>query len=230
MDMNKSSEDILCEAFAEVGKAYGYENVTAVFGAFKDFKVQWTRNYRMAQFRVGDYLEGAPKEAFTGLANTLFARITGKEDVPYSEEMREYVLAPEFAQKWRGLYISRSQSLTRVAQGDERNLLDSVNRLAEAGLIDPSEDIQVCWTKDNSSPRAASCSVLFKLIAVNRTLDDADIPDFVVDYAVYTQWLRITEGRKVFGVSQDVFTRNKETKFENYEGAERLLDKLCLYL
>ena len=219
------------QVFAGVGKKYGYDSVTAEFTDFKEFKVQWSRSYKFANFRVSDYLEDAPAEVLEGLAATLFAKISGMQDEPYSKAMREWVLAPEFSQKHRPIYIERSKGLTGVAEGNERDLAESFVRLEEAGLVDhdAAQHMMVCWNVDDRRKAAAS-SLLMKVISVSDVLDDADIPDFVVDYAVYTQYLKILKGAVVFGYSTEVYTRDEETKFAKYKEAERFLDKLNLGL
>jgi hypothetical protein len=98
------------------------------------------------------------------------------------------------------------------------------------GLIDPAAGIRVVWTMNSDNQRAASCSVLFKVVAVNIHLDDPEVPDEVLDYAVYTQWLRITEGAKVFGKSTEVYTRPQEEKYPKFHEAENYLDNLNLFL
>ena len=58
MDM---ATEVLEAAFRKVGRGYGYESVSAEFSDFREFKVQWSRSYRYAHFRVSDYLSDAPQ-------------------------------------------------------------------------------------------------------------------------------------------------------------------------
>lgn len=220
----------LNKAFKKIGKQYGYDMVAAEFGVFKEFKVQWSRSYRQALFKVSDYMEDAPYEAFESLAATLFARIDGREEVPYKRAMRDWVLSPDFAEKKRYQYIHRSRNLTGSKIGFERDLQDSIDRLADMGLFDKSKGIEASWTINSDSPKAASYSVLFKLIAVSSQLDDLHVPDYVVDYAVYSQYLKIVKGAELFGFTTEVYTRDDEKKFEKYHEAERALDRMSLYL
>ena len=224
-----TAEEELNSAFRKVGREYGYESVSAEFTDFKEFKVQWSRSYKFAHFKVSDYLGDAPMEVFTGLANTLFAKIAGTEEVPYSKTMREWVLSPTFSRNKRPIYIERSGSITGSPVGNERDLQDSVDRLAAMGLVDPEENFQVSWNTDTNR-KAASSSLLMRLIAVSSVLDDADIPDFVIDYAVYSQYLKIVKGAQVFGFTTEVYTRDEERRFGKYKEAERMLDKMSLRL
>ncbi len=73
------------------GEDYGYNNIAAEFAAYKDFKVRWTRSYRWANFQVSDYLSDAPRAVIDGLADTLFSKIAGGDEKPYSNAMRDWV-------------------------------------------------------------------------------------------------------------------------------------------
>lgn len=218
------------DAFQKVGAEYGYDTVSVEFVAFKEFKVQWSRSYKYAHFRLSDYLKDAPSEIFESLAYTIYAKIAGKEEVPYSKTMRTWALSPEFSESKRPVYISRSRNFVTETEGKERDLNDSFDRLKEMGLIEDASNIRMVWVKDSRSGKAASCSVLMRLIAISDALDDADIPDFVIDFAIYSQYLRIVKGAEVFGITGEVYTREEERKFEKYREAERMLDKLSLYL
>lgn len=224
-----AAED-LNRAFQKVGLKYGFESVTAEFAVFKEFKVQWNRAYRFISFRVSDYMEDAPYEAYEALAGTLFAKIEGREEVPYKKAMRDWVLAPEFSASKRYKYVHRARNITGSPAGYERDLRDSLKRLQEMGLIENDAGIELTWTSDGNTPRAASCSVLFRLIVVSNQLDDLNVPDFVVDFAVYSQYLKIVKGAEVFGFTTEVYTREEEKKFEKYRDAEKMLDKMSLYL
>lgn len=216
--------------FQKVGKEYGYDTVTVEFIAFKEFKVQWSRGCRFIHFRLSDYLRDAPREVLEGLASTIFSRISGKEEIPYSKAMRDWALAPEFSETRRPTYRNRSRNISDTPQGNERNLLDSVDRLVAMGLIEEDANFELVWAKGDKTNKAASCSVLMRLITVSDKLDDANLPDFVIDFAIYSQYLRIVKGAEVFGITTEVFTREEERKFEKYREAEKMLDKMCLYL
>lgn len=217
-------------AFQKVGEEYGYTSCTVEFIAFKDFKVQWSRSSKFVHFRLSDYLEDAPEEVFEGLARTLFSKIVGKDDVPYSKAMREWVLNPEFSVSKRPIYKDRALYIKDTQSGNEKNLNDSVERLIEMGLVDKDADFEVIWTSNDRTERAASCSVLMRLITVSDRLDDSRVPDYALDFTIYSQYLRIIKGSEVFGITAEVYTREDERKFKQYREAERVLDKMSLYL
>ncbi len=222
--------EVLNRAFQDVGRRYGYDNVKADYVPFLDMKVQWQRSFKWAAFRVSDYMKGADGEVLECLANTLFSKITGENDKQYGEAMRSWVLDPDFSITKRPMYLKRSRTLTKESAGLKRNLADSMTRLAEKGLVDPGANVQTVWSLNNKLRRAASSSVLMRVIAVSDLLDDDKIPDYVVDYAVYCQYLRIIHGAENFGITTEIFTRDYERKFDKYKEAEAELDRLCIYI
>ena len=223
------TQEELSRAFQEVGEKYGYNNVTAEFANFTHLKVRWTRSYKTAEFRVSDYLLDADVKVLEDLANTLYSRIAGS-NCQYAESMRDWALNPEFSKNKRPVYLRRSRNLTRTSIGTTRNLQDSLTRLEEAGFIEKDSNVEVVWSTNKNSRRAGGCSVLMRLISISDELDSQDVPDYLVDYAVYCQYLRIIHGARTFGVSDDINTRDDERKYPRYREAENLLDKMCLFI
>lgn len=222
-------EETLDRIFKTLGEKYGYTNVDAEFADFREFKVQWQRSYRRAVFEVSDYVEDAGEDVIESLAETLFQRISGHKETLYGEPVRRFVTSDDFAPDHAERYFGRHRNLDRRTAGERRDLMDSVRRLRELGLWDDGEEnITLAWSRGSRSRTAGTCGVLMRVIGVNEILDDTDIPDFVVDFVVYKQYLRVTEGRKCFGITADIFTRDLERRYPHYREAERLLDKLCL--
>ena len=218
------AQDTLDELVRDVGKKFGYDIADAEFCDFKDFKVQWSRSYRYIHFRISDYLADAPAPVIRGFITLLFKKINGQDtDGGYGPEATEWVLNKAFAKSHRATYIKRS----KLKKADVR-LNEAVTRLQDMGLIDGKLDVRYCWQDANPS-KAASSSLLFKVVAVSTTLDEFT-PEFVLDYAIYTQYLKISEGQKVFGKTTEVYTRDKEVKFPQYKDAERFLDKRGMHL
>lgn len=227
--MNMTNKEMYEEAFREVGKEYGYENVAIEWTAFKQFKVQWQRSYKWIAFRISDYLKDAPVEIVKDLAESLFEKIKGKEGL-YNQRFADYVTAPEFSQTHRPTFIKRSRYLTSNGEGERKNLMDSVNRLVEANLIPADHNIQAVWNKDTRSDLASTYSVLMRTVMVNVGMDDYAVDDSTLDYVIYQQYLCIQAGMETFGTDEIVDTQDDQEKFPNYEEAKKELDRMMLAL
>ena len=55
------SNETLNGIFETVGRRYSYDDISAGFSQFRDFKVRWRRSYKWIEFDVSDYLEDAPE-------------------------------------------------------------------------------------------------------------------------------------------------------------------------
>lgn len=195
------SEDRGNMIFGNVGNEYGYENVSVEWSPFKAFKVQWQRSYNWISFRVSDYIKDAPSEVLEALAVSMFKRVKGERG-SYSDAFRKYVLAPEFSQKHRKTFIERGRYL--YADSENKNLSDSVDRLVKAGLIPEDHNIEVVWDHSYENGLASTYSVLMRTIMVSYQLDDKDVPDYTIDYAIYHAYLTIEAESKVFGTDVGV--------------------------
>lgn len=218
--------DIANEIFRNVGKEYGYENVSVDFVSFQQFKVQWQRSYNWITFKVSDYVKDAPCEILEDLARSLFERIAGRKG-EYSDRFKAYVLASEFSQIHRKTFIKRGRFLYK--DGEHKDLADSVDRLIKTGLIPEDHNIEVVWSH-NYTELASTYSTLMRTATVNYLLDDQDTPDEVLDYVVYHQYLNIEAGSKTFGTDETIDINEDLKKFDRHAEMVKELDKRCLAL
>ena len=183
-------------AFQDVAARHGIGRITSEFCSFRMFKIQWQYdNCRFGRMdcKVSDYLADAPYEVLEELAEAVISKAMGDaEEVRYGPLVRAYVTDPGFARRHQAEYLRRSRSLTPDSKGFSKDLAASVDRLRGRGLW-PDEDIAVVWNESMDILRAASCSVLMKLISVNDRLDDEDVEDDLLDWVVYTQAVRIRD-------------------------------------
>ena len=151
----EAAKEMLNDVFSNVGKNYGYENVSADFVAFKQFKVQWQRSYNWISFRISDYMTDAPENVMEDLAHALFEKIAGHEG-QYSPEMREWVLSDQFSIKKRPLFIKRGRYLSPGTEGEHKDLDDAIGRLVSNGLLPYDHNIMAVWNRDTRSDYAAT--------------------------------------------------------------------------
>lgn len=188
----------LTALFAAVGRRYGYEETTAEFAAFRDFKIKWTRSPRWISFEVSDYLSDAPERVMTSMAVTIFDRIKGEEAKAYDDEVSEWITSDEFVRSKQPLFVRRFRGLSRGTAGESRDLADSYERLIDCGLVERDPDVYIGWAGANRSLRVARSSVLMKVVAMSDLLDDEGVPEDVLDYCLYTQLAHIGMGFNPF--------------------------------
>ena len=227
--MTTTAEETMKGSFGTIGRKYGYDKVGAEFVAYRDFKVKWTRSYKWADFQVSDYLMDAPEVVFEDLADTLFSRITGAEDKPYSPEMTDWITSDGFRRNKQPIYVKRSRNITRSPKGEYRDLNESIDRLKGMGLIGSDAKPYLTWTKDDLAATAGYCSTLMDTIVISSALDSDCIPDCVTDYALYHEYLVTRDGWANFGKMEPIDIREEEKRFPKWRDAENWLGKMCLH-
>lgn len=189
-----NDNDVLTEAFVEAAAKYGYEDVTAEFVAFKDFKVKWSRSYRWARFFVSDYLMDAPRDVLVSVADTLFTKISGDMSTGYSEEVVEWLTSDSFVKSKQPVFVRRMRGLSLSTAGEQWDLSDSYERLVEKGMVERDPLIFIGWNYRSRRGCVGNSSVLMKTIAMSVSLDTTKISRDALDYALYSQVCHITLG------------------------------------
>ena len=69
-----------------------------------------------------------------------------------------------------------------------------------------------------------------KVIAISSVFDNTDVPEFVLDYVVYHEFIHLTTGRTPFGKKHGPDFKHEERKYPELKEAEAWLKRLCLYL
>ena len=173
-----ATEEKLNETFKKVGKEYGLDT-SATFAAYRDFKIRWQRTYHWAAFQITDYLQDAPEEVLENLARTIFEKINGN-DCGYSEPVVGWLTAPEFVDRLQPKFIKRDNRIS-LEEGRHKSLTEALERLKEKGLVEDDERMKIFWSNEVPSRKGAWSSMLMKVITVNRSLDDEEVPDEVLD-------------------------------------------------
>ena len=186
---------MLNRAMRNAGIKNGYEDITAEFSAFRDFKLKWTRSYKWISFEVRDYLRNAPQNVIESLAETVFAKIGGQDKTGYSEEVCEYLSSERFLRDNQDLFLKRFRGISQTTCGENVDLAEVYMRLVDRRLVERDPSLVIRWGASNKSDsRIGHSSVLMKTIIVNPRLDVEDISENAIDYALYTQICRVNLG------------------------------------
>ena len=206
--MENCNSEMLNRAMRKAGIRNGFEDISAEFSAFRDFKLKWTRSYKWISFEVSDYLRNAPENVMQSLAETVFARIRGEDRTAYSEEVCDYLNSKEFLEENQGMYLRRYRGISETARGENVDLLDSYRRLAERGLVEYDPKLVIRWSStEDRSRKIGRSSVLMRTIVMNPILDSEDTSEDALDYALYSQICHVKLG----------FGPTRENDAERYE-------------
>ncbi len=212
------SNEMLNRAMRNAGIRNGYEDITAEFSAFRDFKLKWTRSYKWISFEVSDYLRNAPQNVIESLAETVFAKIGGQDKTGYSEEVCEYLSSERFLRDNQDLFLKRFRGISQTPCGENIDLAEVYMRLVNRGLIERDPSLVIRWGASNKSDsRIGHSSVLMKTIIVNPKLDSEDISENAQDYALYSQICMVNTG---FGTTREGIAERYDAILSEYPRKE----------
>ena len=221
VEMSTITYERLNEIFQCAGSKYGFEEVTAEFVPFRSFNIRWRRTDKCADFKVTDYLEDAPEEVLTELAEGLFGRMHD-DTSGLLIEITNKISSHEFSECKQPIYLGRTTGITKNPQGRSKNLNDSISRLKEQHLITDEDTMGIflTWLKGGNAGNVGNSSVLMRAVIISDALDSDTVPDIVLDYAVYCELCLIKIGfysdkkilNEMFAGLENKFDRKDESK------------------
>ncbi|MDR1954461.1 MAG: hypothetical protein LBP82_00710 [Candidatus Methanoplasma sp.] len=200
---------------------------TASFGRPKEFQATWKRSGNVVEIMISDYLADAPDDVITDFFGGVADTIIGKRP-RYGIAFLNWVRSDEFISGKRKIYLRRSRNLRGTPQGNERDLIASLDRLLDSGHLS-GENIDnsfFSWTKNPNVRKVGYCSPMMRVVGVSSVLDDASVPEFVLDYVVYHESLHLARGYRPGERAHDRSFRTDEKRYEGHEEAERFLKDL----
>ena len=222
--MENCNSEMLNRAMRNAGIRNGYEDITAEFSAFRDFKLKWTRSYKWISFEVSDYLRNAPQNVIESLAETIYAKIGGQDRTSYSEEVCEYLNSERFLRDNQDLFLKRFKGISQTPCGENVDLTEVYTRLVDRGLVKRDPSLVIRWGASNRTDcRIGHSSVLMKTIIVNPKLDTEDISENALDFALYTQICRVNLG---FGNNREEDPERFETMLSAYPDRTQVMQEL----
>lgn len=115
--------------------------------------------------------------------------------------------------------------------GTYRNLIDSVQRLYEDGLLEDGDirNTAFSWTVGPNYTRLGYCATFARTVAVSSVLDDLSIPEFVLDYVVFHESMHLRQGYRPFDTNpHDPQFRAWMKRFPRAKEAEAILQRIPL--
>ena len=219
--------DRLSALFAEAGRDNGFEQITAEFATYKDFKIRWLRAYKWIEFQVSDYLSTAPEEVIAEMADTVFRKIRGEKG-PYTQRVCDWLSSEEFVRTNQPTFLRRSRGLSEGTVGNVRDLEEAYQRLIDRGLVERDPSLVILWKAGGQPSRVGAASVLMRVVTMSSSLDRETVPDEVVDYCLYAEIANIMVGFGKHGQERrDAYASILE-RYPGRDDIELRMRRLCL--
>ncbi len=176
------------------------------------------------EVELSDYLLEAPDKVLSDTCKSIVSWSLGRKYVQPAS-LSEYIRSDDFIVNSRHKYLDRTRSLSQTQQGRCKNLLDSVERLRDAQLIndDDFRNSYYTWAEHMAKYRFGQCNQIFRVVSVNPILDNDSVPDLILDYVIYHETLHLRQDMSKIRRPHNAQFRTWEHQFPEYDKAEEYL-------
>ncbi len=218
-------------AFAELG---GKREIPPVRVEFYEYVgLRQTIRIRNGEVivRLADLMRGAPLAVQRALALVLVAKLLRRRVPKQARETYEnFVREPHIAEKSRENRRERGRKIVSSAKGNVYDLDKIFARLNQIYFQNGLSKPIITWSRGKTFRIFGHHDALHETVVISRTLDDARIPGFVVEFVLYHELLHIKHPTETVNGRRRVHTtvfRRDERRFPQFEEAESWLEKLA---
>jgi hypothetical protein len=181
--------------------------------------------------RFSDLLRRAPVSVLEGAAALLLARVYRRRTPralvhPYLEYARSDRTRSRISQM-RSRRVRLAHTAPQGQQYDLVTLFDELNQRYFAGVL---QRPHIGWSTRSWRRQFGCYDPGPNQILLNRRMDRAGVPQFVVEYVLYHEMLHLKHPTRRSGcslVSHSPEFRAEEKRFEQFEPARKFLDRLA---
>jgi predicted metal-dependent hydrolase len=221
---------MFADVFQDVTKRQTRPEVQVTFYPFAGLNHTIRIRNQRVYVRVSDVLRDAPRHVHRSLAYILISKLYNKRTMAEHETIyREYAYQPQ---------VLRASDLARRKHGykqlngstgrtyDLNKIFNRVNRrYFNSELHKPV----LTWSARRSKRILGHHDAAHDTIVISRSLDQADVPEYLIEYVMYHEMLhikhrpRLINGRRIFHTNT---FRTDEQRFAQFDEAMKWLDKM----
>lgn len=181
--------------------------------------------------RLSDLTTTAPLEIHQALAFILVAKLLRRRVPKNADEIyRNYATHPEIGAEANKSRQKRGRKMITSAAGAAYDLETIFSKLNKTYFENRLEKPILSWSKTKTRRIFGHQDAIHNTVIISKTLDDARIPQFVVEFVLYHELLHIVHPTKVVNGKRRIHSsafRRDERKFPHYHEAEKWLEKLA---
>lgn len=181
--------------------------------------------------RVSDILVDSPREVLFALACTLVAKLYRlKISKEHERTYRDYLLHPVVVNASQSTRRRRGYKITTSSRGRTYDLGELFTTLNVRYFFGELERPLLSWSPRRTSKVLGHHDHVHRAIIISRSLDDVNIPRFVVEYVLYHEMLHVKHPTRVVGgrtIYHGRAFREDERRFERFDAAVEWLDKVA---
>ena len=206
MSFRESSlKSVFSDAFRQVTKRAEMPEIHATFYPFAGLNHTIRLRKQRVYVRVSDILRDAPPQVHRALAYILVAKLFNKRVTAEHESLyRQYAYQPQVLRASDLARQKRGRKLLSGSVGRVYNLDKMFARLNRRYFGGELRKPALSWSLRRTKRILGHHDMVHDVIVISRSLDRADVPDFIVEYVLYHEMLhakhrpRVINGRRVF--------------------------------
>ena len=181
--------------------------------------------------RLSDLSKQAPPMIHEALAFVLVSKLLRRR-VPavHQEVYRNYAMQPEIGEQANNSRKERGRKIITAPRGQAYDLEEIFRRVNQTYFQNRLEQPVLSWSQTKTRRVFGHQDAVHDTIIISRTLDDAKVPQFVVEFVLYHELLHVVHPMRVVNGKRRIHSaafRRDERRFVRFEEAEKWLEKLA---
>ncbi|HKR02863.1 MAG TPA: SprT-like domain-containing protein [Pyrinomonadaceae bacterium] len=219
------------EAFRQLGRNHSVPEIEVKFYPYAGINHKIRLRSGRVYVRISDIFKNAPPEVLRAIAFILTARLLSKRTPEIHERVyRAYAYSPQVLRAQDLARRQRGRKIVSSARGRVYDLDKMFQRLNRRYFDGRIEKPVLTWSQRRTRRILGHHDAAHDTIVISKTLDDAEVPEWFVEYVLYHEMLhikhpaRLIKGRRYYHTNA---FRSEEQRFPFYEEAQRLLDVIA---
>ncbi|MGC9347253.1 MAG: hypothetical protein ACP5JG_03860 [Anaerolineae bacterium] len=180
---------------------------------------------RVMDILVNEGFIDAPDHTLTALMREAF-RIGSDVD---RDALKRYAASPDYAEVQMALVSATPTDISATAQGVCHDLQEAFDRVNETYFEGEQSLPRLAWSEVHTYRKFGHYDSTRDVLMISTTLDAYDVPEYVVDFAVYHELLHRELGVRRVNGRRRIHTpkfREREREFQHYDEAQAVLTRL----
>ena len=224
-------KSLFIDAFQQVTKRPMRPEIDIAFYPFAGLNHTIRIRKQRVYVRLSDILRDAPRQVHQALAFILVAKLFNKRVTSEHEALyRQYAYQPQVLRASDLARRRRGRKVINSSKGRIYDLDKIFTRLKRRYFSSDLHRPVLSWSTRRTKRILGHHDAVHDAIIISRTLDHADVPEYLVEYVLYHEMLhikhrpRVVNGRRLFHTAA---FRADEERFARFEEAMDWFDKFA---
>jgi hypothetical protein len=223
-----SIQKFYLDAFQQLGGKRPLPEIEVSFYKYTGLKHTIRVRQGKVYVRLSDLVENMPTEVHRALARILVAKLLKKRVIAIDEQIYQNFIAQEHLQdSIKNVRRERGRKIVSSSSGHVYDLEKLFNRLNHRYFRDSLPKPTLSWSQKKTNRLLGHHDSVHETIVVSKTLDDSNVPEYVVEFVLYHEMLHIKHPTQINNGRRNYHTaafRRDEKRFVYYKQAQEFIE------